>query len=409
MLLFQALKQRSIALIWIGQLLSSIGDEIYAVVFIWIAVGFIGTDTGFFTATLSLSLLIVSLFGGKWADHWNPFRTMIRVDCLRGILILVPVALTFFAPLSFPLLWFVSLILAGMAGLFDPAMQIVLPQYCKDQTTLQAANGLMSTTTRMARVIAPLLIGALTAIIPLIHFFTLNALSFFISAFSIFLLRKQPILKHHPSPVVERLGIKAHLTAAIRIIKKDQLMWQAIVTKSIIAGLWRLGYGIGIALLVKERHQGNIQAFGMVMGAYGVGNIVSAVALGNSARINKEGMMYMGYIWLGVGFLGLIAAPNLKLMMIAAAICAIGGPMNDLPYIDLVQMRFKLHDLPRLFRLKLAGETTCTLIMFAASPFLFRWFSVSRVVGFCGLALVLIGIYGKMRETPELANSEQIG
>lgn len=45
--MLNALKKRAVALLWCGQAMSAIGDEIYRVALIWLAVNIIGPDTGF--------------------------------------------------------------------------------------------------------------------------------------------------------------------------------------------------------------------------------------------------------------------------------------------------------------------------------------------------------------------------
>src|SRR5580704_9448839 len=102
--MLKALKVKSIRLLWVGQALSSIGDEIYRVGLTWIAVGLIGANTGYVNCAQLAALMILSFVGGKWADHWDPLRTMIRVDLWRGFLVLIPVVYSYFAPMSLPVL-----------------------------------------------------------------------------------------------------------------------------------------------------------------------------------------------------------------------------------------------------------------------------------------------------------------
>jgi hypothetical protein len=47
MLMLQALRNRAIALLWGGQAASAIGDEIYRMALIWLAIGLVGTDSGY--------------------------------------------------------------------------------------------------------------------------------------------------------------------------------------------------------------------------------------------------------------------------------------------------------------------------------------------------------------------------
>ena len=54
--LVRALSHRPVLVLWAGQAFSAIGDEVYKVALIWLAVGMIGEDAG-----QSMNYLIVTL------------------------------------------------------------------------------------------------------------------------------------------------------------------------------------------------------------------------------------------------------------------------------------------------------------------------------------------------------------
>ena len=183
--MLRALRDPKTFRLWIGQALSSIGDEIYRVGLTWMAVGLIGADTGYLTAAQAGSLMLLSVVGGKWADQWDTLQTMIRIDLARAVIVLIPVAYALFAPVPLWLLATVAVVLSGLGAFFDPALQTALPRFLTDAKLLRAATGLMSTTTRLARMVGPALVGYLAGILPPIHFFTMDALSFAVSAASV--------------------------------------------------------------------------------------------------------------------------------------------------------------------------------------------------------------------------------
>jgi MFS transporter, DHA3 family, macrolide efflux protein len=405
--MLKALRNRPIALLWSGQALSSIGDEIYRVALIWLAVGLIGANAGYLAAGQSAALLALSLFGGKWADRWNHRRTMISVDTLRGLIVLVPVVSSFFMPLSLPLLWGVALSLSALSAFFDPALQATLPQYSPNVETLQAATGLMSTTLRLARVAGPCVIGVLTAVMSTIHFFTIDSLTFAGSAFSIWWLRFYPEahrgLGRRSLPSHE-IGFRESVVAGFRAIQRSPAMTYAMFTKATGGGLWALAYGLGLALLVRKIAPNDVRAFGWVIGTYGIGNLASALVLGNLPRRQPRLLLYCGSVWMGLGFVFVGLAPNLTCMMLAAGFAAIGGPLNDLPFTDLIQLRYSIDELPMIFRLRMALETAATLVFMLAAPTLLHVFSPKTLVGLCGFLMLFFGWIGIMRYRAEPSN-----
>jgi hypothetical protein len=107
--------------------------------------------------------------------------------------------------------------------------------------------------------------------------------------------------------------------------------------------------------------------------------------------------MFSGYICLGVGFVMVALAPNLPLMMLAAAFAAIGGPLNDLPFADVIQASFPLEEIAKVFRLRMALETAAMLVTMVFSPLLFRLFPIHTVIAWSGVFTFGVGAVGLFR------------
>jgi len=392
--MLRALRNRTIALLWTGQALSAIGDEIYRVALIWLAVGLIGADTGYLAAGQFASLLLLSLIGGKWADNWDPLPTMVWVDGLRAALVLVPVALYYLTPLSLTPLVFVAILVSALSAFFDPALQSSLPEFCPNTSSLQAANGLMGITARLARVAGPGIVGFLSTFVPIIHFFTIDALSFAISAISVGALKNKRIAKADRPKVKPAITFSEAVKSGFRLIRRTPGMNYIMGAKATTTAMWNLAYGLGLALLVSRISPHDIKAFGLVVASYGAGNLGGALILGNMQRRNPIHLMFGGYIWLGAGFVMVGLAPSLGWAMLAAAFPAIGGPLNDMPFFDLVQTQFQVKDLAKVFRLRMALENGATLIVMLAAPLILKMISVNVLIVVCGGTMVLAGVCG---------------
>jgi MFS transporter, DHA3 family, macrolide efflux protein len=174
MVFIKVLRRRHLTILWLSQVLSAMGDYFYLIAVMWIAVKVVGSGAGLVAAAETGSMLLFSLLGGVYADRWNRRTTMITVDLLRGIAV---ATLPVLAQLGILQLWHLVAI-AGAVGslgaLFNPALQASLPVLAGDARTLQATNGLMDVTRRLARALGPSLVGVLITWIPLFHFFTLE-------------------------------------------------------------------------------------------------------------------------------------------------------------------------------------------------------------------------------------------
>ena len=318
---------------------------------------------------------------------------MISVDLLRALITLTPVFLFYLNRPSFPALVVSSVLLSGLGAFFEPALQGVLPLAAKDTTTLKAANGLMSTTLRLARVMGPAIIGLLSALIETIHFFTLNSLSYLFSAFSVFSIRESistASIRHSS----ENKHLLTSFLSSFKLLRTRPSVLRTLFAKTITGGAWGLVYGLGMALLVHEISPKDVKAFGLVMGAYGIGNVFAAILIGNLERKNPERMVYFGLSWLGICFAFVAGAKSFPLLLFATALTAIGGPLNDLPFMDLVQAEFGLKDLSKIFRLRMIAETFFSLLFMLISPLLFRFFPIRSVIFGCGIFILAFGVLG---------------
>jgi len=341
-------------------------------------------------------LMLLSFIGGKWADHWHPLKTMISVDLLRALIVLIPVVTSFFIPLPLTMLWAVALILAALSAFFDPATQATIPLLAKDPAMRQATNGLMGTTIRMARMVGPAIVGLLSAFIPMIHFFTLDALTFCVSALSIYSLKAHLPAKLTDAPK-KSIGVWQAIMSGFHLIRKKPGMSYIFFSKGATTGPWNLALMIGFPLLVHQMTNGDAKSFGFVMASYGLGNFIGSLYFGNQLRKRLHHMLFVGYMWLGLGFVLIGLAPSLFLVIMAAALAGLSGPMNDLAFIDLMQTEFEVKDLTKVFRLRLAVEAAGTLFFTLLSPWMIKATDVRTVIVMCGAIWVLVGAAGWIR------------
>ena len=173
----KALRLPHIALLWSSQVLSSIGDYFYLVAVIWIAVKTAGSDAGLVAGAETFAMLVFGLLGGVYADRWNRRIIMVSVDLVRAVAVSMLAILALTGTLQFWHLIVVAALVGSLGALFDPALQASLPALTgDDERTLQATNGLMDVTRRLARILGP---GQVVLqFIPLAHLLKLDAQSF---------------------------------------------------------------------------------------------------------------------------------------------------------------------------------------------------------------------------------------
>lgn len=393
-----ALRRPHLALLWSSQVLSAIGDQLYTIAVIWIAVRLAGNSGGLVVAAESGAALAFSLLGGVYVDRWNRRAIMVAADGLRAVAVLSLPILAAFGSLRLPQLVCVAIVLGGLGTLFDPALQASLPALAEDTQTLSAANALMDVTRRLARVLGPGLAGILVALLPLTHFFTFDAVSFALSAAAILALGRRFAWRAVGAAAGPgNAGLLRELREAIGEVYRHRLLWYTLIGSGIIDGAYSVAFTLGAALLAARDLHGGVGAYGLIVGAYGVGNVGSNVVVGSRRLARPPLAIFGGKLILGAGFLAIAAAPTLPVAMAGAAFAAIGGPMGDLPLQRMIQTEIPAGRLGKVFSLcTLTGDGGFMLGLLCA-PLLYTAFPVRVTIALAALIMAAVGVIGLAR------------
>jgi MFS family permease len=386
-------------MLWLSQVLSAMGDYFYLIAVMWIAVKVGGSQAGIVAAAESGSMLLFGLLGGVYADRWNRRSIMIGVDVIRGLAVAALPILAQFGLLQLWHLVVVAIIVGSLEALFAPALQASLPALAGDTQTLQATNALMDLTRRLARAIGPSLAGILIVWMPLFHFFTLDAASFFISAFAVVSLGRRfawkPVREQEFASGIK--GITAEIRGAMQLVSAHRPLAWALVSMIIISLSWGAGFTVGVPLLAARVLKGNIGAYGLIIGAYGVGNVLSNLVIGNLVIRRKVTMLFSGKIVLGVGFLFIAFAPNLLIALLGSAFAAIGGPMGDIVLVTMIQNDLPSEQIGKVYSLLMLVENTGTSLGLLLAVPLFVVLSIRSGIALCALLMITVGTAGLIR------------
>ncbi|MDQ6660473.1 MAG: MFS transporter [Chloroflexota bacterium] len=395
----KVLRIRHLAILWLSQVFSAMGDYFYEIAVIWIAIKTVGSGAGIVAAAESGAMLVFGLLGGVYADRWNRRKTMITVDVLRACTVLSLPIVAEVAPIQLWHLILIAIIVGSLSALFDPALQASLPALTEDTQTLQATNGLMDVTRRLARILGPGMAGVLIAFLPLTHFFTIDAISFGVSALAVFSLGRHFAWK--PVPMQQRIagirGIWTEIAGAMRLVRAHRPLLWALVINGIINMLWSAAFTVGVPLLADRVLKGNVGAYGLIIAAYGVGNVISNLIVGSFTIRHRMVMVFTGKVIVGVGFILMASATTLPIALLGSAIAAIGGPMGDIVMVTMIQTDLPPGQLGKVYSLRmLMASIGASLGLLLAVP-LFQFVSVPVGITLCACLMVVSGSAGLLR------------
>lgn len=405
----RVVRVRRIAVVWVGQVLSATGDQLFGLAVLWVATQRLRGAAGL-VAGLGLAVgLVCGLAGGALADRISRRMALVGCDVARALLVLLLPVSALLARSDAPPLGTILLVIVGVQALgtlFNPALQAALPGVAGDERTLYQTNALMESTWRLAPILGPALAGVLLLALPLAHFFTLDALSFGVSALSLTCVgrwldkpaSRAPALP--AAPASERAGgprfQRPGLAAAIRLAAGQPEYAWSVGTLALINLAWSAAFTVGAPLWAAGVAHGGLGTYGLLVGVYGAGNLVS-LPLSTLAPRHRMRLMFAGKVLQGAAFVLLAASPGVPLALVACWLAALGGGWGDLTLVTLIQTAFPREHVGKMYGLRAAlGSAGLMLGLVLAAP-LYALASVPTGIALCGVVMLGAGGAGLAR------------
>lgn len=393
MRIFLPLRHPAIRRVWGGQLLSAIGDEMNNVATVWLAAQVFATGAGYLLAVHAACAVAAIFALGGLVESRDSRRTLLLGDGLRAVAVgALPIAAGLGLPLSGFLVVSV-MVLGAVHPLFDSVLRRCLPRLTPEPQLLSATNALLAMTTRFARVSGPGLVAVAGALIPTVHLFTVDAVSFVLSALAIAGVAGQHFYQPEGTPEEHA---RAGLAQTLQLIRAQPLVRHCIVSGGLVFAGWSLIFPLGIGLLLHEREPDNVSALGAAIMAYGVGNVVANLLLG-SVVIAPQTLLFAGRMLAGIGFAISALAPQRAILLAGCVLAASGGPATDLGFVGILQERYPVKDFARVYRMQLAMNFSAKLVLFFGSPLLFSRFGISPVLACAATVMLLVSAVGYLR------------
>ncbi len=277
---------RDFRLLWVGQAVSTVGDQIFPVAVTIAVLNAHGsaTDIGLVLAARWLAFVLFALVGGVWADRLPRTLVMRLADGFR-ILTLFGLALLPHTPPLWLLTVLVFLVGGGEA-FFRPAEAALLPSILPPER-LQPANALITISFRTASVIGPGL-GAIVVTVAggTRAAFLVNALTFGISLLSLTFL-------HEPArarvPQDERPGVVEEVREGLREVLSRT--WVAVILLLAAVFLMLVIAPETVLLPVIGRHQfGDDTVYATSLALFAAGGVVGGL-LALRLRTRRPGLV----------------------------------------------------------------------------------------------------------------------
>jgi Na+/melibiose symporter-like transporter len=291
----------------------------------------------------------------------------------------------------------VAAALGALDSLFNPALQASLPALAPDPPRLQRLNAALNVNHRIALVVGPTLTGALLTYVPIERFFGVDAVSFALSALMILALGRAYAWRPRATERAPGLrGVASEIVDALRLVRAHQSLSWAIAALALCNVTWG-ALVVGVPLFARDVLHGGPETYGYLMGAYGVGNVLSNIGLASLTVRRRALVLFSGGVVFAVGCAALVCAPSLGAAMLLAALAALGGPMTDLMLLLIVQTDFPADRIGKVWSFRgLVAQVGIGVGLAVAAP-TFAGLGVARATALMAAPAALFSLVGAVR------------
>jgi DHA3 family macrolide efflux protein-like MFS transporter len=297
-------RNRNFLALWIGQLISFLGDY-FVLLAVPIALNRLTGSAmmiGFSFMAGAVPALLLGPVAGVFIDRWDRRKVMIASDMIRGLLVLL--MLTVHNPSQVWVYYLVNFFIGCTSQFFFPARNAVLPLLVTNADDLLAANGLMQIIQTVGFLLGPALAGFAIGTWGEAVAFIVNSLGYFASALAVVTIS----VPHTTSRVLPASGriqvVLTDLKEGIGYLLTNSSTLGVMVMLTVA----QLGMGafnvIWVPFLQRFFNQG-AQGIGLVDSAFGAGMLLGGVLLGALIRRVRKTILAS----VGMTIMGIIAAP----------------------------------------------------------------------------------------------------
>ncbi|HYO80722.1 MAG TPA: MFS transporter [Bryobacteraceae bacterium] len=328
---------RNFRLLWLAQLVSEIGDWLYAVAIYSLVLEVTGSAqaVAFAFVLQVLPQFFVSPACGVLNDRLSRRRLMILADWARAaiVFLMLFVQTREALPLLFVLLFAETLFWA----LFEPGRNAIIPNITRSPEETLVANGLSATTWSFALAAGSAIGGVLAAVFGRNAVFVINSCTFIASAL---LLRAMQVREPHVENIasfrVRDIFDFTPVLEGLRYVRRDPRLTATLFVKS---GIGFLGANWVLLPILGERvyplhvagmdpKSAGMLGMSMLMGCRGIGALAGPLVAtrwsGNDERRFRIGIT-AGFVAAGLGYLTVGWSGTLLGACVGVALAHAGG------------------------------------------------------------------------------------
>ncbi len=324
--MFQIFRKRDFSLLWLAQLVSTIGSsltDLAAGILVFKITGS-ALNVGLVLMVTALPTLFVGLFAGVFVDRFNRKRILLASDLFRGLLVLmIPFGFIYLGDKSGMLAMYAILFVAAtVRQFFDPAWESVLPEIASEEELI-SANSFLSISSFGSTAVGFALAGLLADRDIHLPFF-IDSATFAFSFVLVLLVRIPGHAAQEESTtvgvIIDNLKVGASYLWHTKLLRYLFLINLPVMLSF---GLWNV---LLLPMAIRELHATNFE-YGLQEGVTSVGFVVGSLLMARYGDRLPEGTwMVAGTLFMGFFGIAYGLAPDIN---VAIVLVTFNGFLNS--------------------------------------------------------------------------------
>jgi MFS family permease len=386
---------RDFRLLWVGEAISSLGDQFALIALPWLALVMTGSGLalGGVLALMAIPRALLMLIGGVSVDRLSPRRVMIGSNAVRLVAVAVLGVVVLAGLAELWMLYAFALVFGVADAFFFPAQTSIVPGLVEPDQ-LQRANGIVQGTAQATVLVGPALAGIVIAALGseaadttgIAVALLLDAITFAVSMVTLRLIRARERVASAATSIIESIR------EGVRFVWGKASM-RAVIALSLSANLFIVGpFEVGLPYFAYTRLPEGAAAFGVLLAAFGGGSLIGLAAgamlpAPPAARLGTAVIVTISLAGIGLAALAPVHSTVLAAVMTAASGIALG--YGNLLGLTWIQTRIPSALMGRVMSLIMLGSMGLVPVsMFIAGAAVQVSLDATLVVAGTGMALI---------------------
>jgi len=318
------LLNRNFFLLWQGQAISRVGDQLFLVAILFFVKH--ATDSASLVALLqiasTLPAILLGPIGGTVADRYSRRTIIIVNDVVSGLVVLLPVVIVLIAPeaidLALVMILAAALVLGIFEAFFTPAISASVPDLVPKER-VATANSLIQLSVQLALFVGQGLGGVLFRLLGAPVLFLIDGLTYLFAAFTDSLITIPQVIPEKSRRWREQIrDFKCDTLIGFRFVWERSGL-RTLVLVSAFLNFFSMPIIVLLPFFVEDTLGATVDWYGFILAATGVGALFGYIFAGVVRMSNRtRGRVLLAFIVVesfGYGLLGLVRDPAAALVL----------------------------------------------------------------------------------------------